>query len=675
MRLFPEANWPEWEIESEIGSGAFGKVYSIIRQEENGIIYRDALKVVNIPKARSEVEELYANGMDEASITEYFRSQAWHVFNEIHTLNQVGGITNIVNCKDHKMVPQENGVGYRIFIRMELLTPLTQYQNRVQMDLRRTVQMGIDIARALEACERHQIIHRDIKPANIFVSDNGDFKLGDFGIARNMDSRTVGTVAGTYTYMAPEIYGNRPYDLTADIYSLGVVLYQYLNKGHLPFIPLEKMQIFPQDIEQSFLRRMRGEPVPMIEGIPEAISAAVCQALAFNPGSRYRNASEFRRALEDAMAGTGPAVPRFCRQCGTRLNPQSLFCPKCGTPVASEEIYERTVVLPNTAGGGEEKKKRLLILLLSILGGLLALLIIAAVISGIIKGKKTVPETEEEARSERTSRTETEPADTDEESSAEPDETGGKAIDTKEAPETEKETEPAPAETEVPSETETEKETPEETEKETETVPEETKPVKSLESQVTGTWLGDLNSVIFLKEDGSCTYQEPCNVTNIRLRRGVQCRWSIYGSRLYIDNAGGYDLYADLENPVGSLRILSDNTSWNIETFRMLREGESLPAVSEKDCYLLPSDRRKLSDADLDALSQQEVKLARNEVFARHGRKFKDSTIRSYFEGKNWYSGKIDSAVFDQNMDSYLNDYEIYNYKFITDYENRHYKQ
>ena len=354
MREFPEANWPEWEIERKIGSGSFGSVYSIIRVE-NDYVYRDALKIVNIPRSPGELAALESGGMDQRSISEYCRSQALKVYNEINTLIRLGGVTNIVNYKDHKMVAQSDG-SYRIFIRMELLMSLREYQKDHVMDQETVIRMGTDLARALEYCETQKIIHRDIKPDNIFVSSNGDFKLGDFGTARYMDSMNYGTLAGTYNYMAPEVYSQKPYDLRADLYSLGIVLYQYLNRGLLPFVPQGKPFIDAEDLEQAFRRRIQREPVPDIRGIDPALSAVVTHALEYEPGQRFPSAKEFRRALENPAAWASGNIRAV--QYGENM------------------IGNETVVLPANSlpGGSSEKKKSP------------RLAIIAAVIGGAVLG-------------------------------------------------------------------------------------------------------------------------------------------------------------------------------------------------------------------------------------------------------------------------------------------------
>ena len=66
----------------------------------------------------------------------------------------------------------------------------------------------------------------------------GDYKLGDFGVAKVMDHTTHATKIGTYGYIAPEVFNRQPYNATSDIYSLGLVLYWLLNERRLPFLPL-----------------------------------------------------------------------------------------------------------------------------------------------------------------------------------------------------------------------------------------------------------------------------------------------------------------------------------------------------------------------------------------------------------------------------------------------------
>ena len=299
--------WPDWKIAEEIGSGTYGHVYKIKREEKSHIYY-DAMKVISIPKDTSEVNELINSGMDRENITEYFQDRADNLFREIDTMIQLGGFTNIVTYKDHKLIEHKDGIGYDLYIRMELLTPLSEYLLSHKITTNEVVQMGIDICKALELCEKHNIIHRDIKPANVFLSTHGDFELGDFGVSRTMNATTVGTVAGTYTYMAPEVYLNHAYNNTVDIYSLGMMMYQFLNGGRLPFMPPASEKIKPGDMETALLVRMKGDtPVPEITGISPTLSSVICKACSYESNQRYQSAREFREALQETISGKIPA--------------------------------------------------------------------------------------------------------------------------------------------------------------------------------------------------------------------------------------------------------------------------------------------------------------------------------------------------------------------------------
>lgn len=361
MGEFPKLCWTDWEIVELIGSGSYGRVYKI-KREENGNVYYDALKVISIPKDQAEVESLQNSGMDRENITEYFKGHADKIFREIDMMIQLGGITNIVSYKDHRLIEKEDGVGCDIFIRMELLTPLTKYQTIHQLDTERVIRMGIDLCKALEICEKKNIIHRDIKPANIFVSEYEDFELGDFGIARVATDATVGTLAGTYTYMAPEIYFNHSYDSSVDIYSLGLVLYQYLNGGRLPFMPPAPEKVMPGDMEKALTRRMQGhEVIPPIGGVSPALSAAVCRACAFSPAKRYRNASEFRVALEQCLhpSVTAPVENPTPVKTQAQAKPQAQVKPKTQTkPQIPAEIRTQAQAKIPVRTIPEEKKSK-----------------------------------------------------------------------------------------------------------------------------------------------------------------------------------------------------------------------------------------------------------------------------------------------------------------------------
>ena len=289
--------WPGWETVDKLGSGSYGAVYQICRQTGSFTEYA-AVKHISIPKEPSEIEALRRDGFDDESITENFREQSERVLQEYRLMSALKGNTNIVDCDDVRAIPHSDGFGTDLYIKMELLTPLDKREASPFQE-EEIARLGCDLCTALELCEKNNIIHRDIKPANIFVSKNGNYKLGDFGVSRIMESSsTNGGITGTPRYMAPEVYTNRKYGHTADICSLGLVLYWLLNEQRTPFQPLPPAKLSYSGNEEALNRRMRGEPIPAPKNGSEGLKRIVLKAVSYDPKERYQTASEMKKALE-----------------------------------------------------------------------------------------------------------------------------------------------------------------------------------------------------------------------------------------------------------------------------------------------------------------------------------------------------------------------------------------
>ena len=290
-----ENMWPGWETVRLIGRGSFGSVYEIER-DIFGVKEKAALKVITIPQNSSDIDELYGEGYDDASITSTFKSYLKSIVAEYSLMRKMNGSSNVVNCDDVRYVQHDDGFGWDIFIKMELLTPLTKALGKTVTD-EQAVCIGADICKALVLCRKHDIIHRDIKPANIFVSENGDYKLGDFGIAKTVEKTSGGTKIGTYEYMAPEVYHGQPYGSCADIYSLGMVLYWLLNERRTPFLPLPPTLPTSSEKEQARKRRFSGEALPAPAYGSAELQRIVLKACAYDPKDRYQTADEMLRDL------------------------------------------------------------------------------------------------------------------------------------------------------------------------------------------------------------------------------------------------------------------------------------------------------------------------------------------------------------------------------------------
>lgn len=160
--------------------------------------------------------------------------------------------------------------------------------------------------RGLDYAHRSGVLHRDVKPGNLLRSRDGVVKLADFGIAKtpaeDSSITQVGSVLGTAAYLAPEQASGKESTARSDIYSLGVVAYQFLS-GRLPYEA--------QSITELALKQQREAP-PLLDqlnpDIPPELAAAVDRALELEPEARYATAEEMRVALSEAARGIAPAT-------------------------------------------------------------------------------------------------------------------------------------------------------------------------------------------------------------------------------------------------------------------------------------------------------------------------------------------------------------------------------
>lgn len=283
-----------WQIREFLGSGSGGKsaVFRLVHSDSGSV--QSALKVVNLIERRGDLDSLTESRRAEYECVK--QESKNFAEQEVLLMNKLQGRTNIVAYSDHTFVDwaDETGFGCDMLIRMELLTDLrTEIEAERRFDQEDILKIGRDICTALVLCHGKNILHRDIKPENIFCNEDGNYKLGDFGVSRILSAvpmSKASTSVCTPEYAAPEqLYGE--YDKRVDIYSLGLVLYELSNRNRLPFATSSYAR------QEDIQKRQMGTPLPKPEGISEGLWCVLQKACAYKAADRYSTAREFLEAL------------------------------------------------------------------------------------------------------------------------------------------------------------------------------------------------------------------------------------------------------------------------------------------------------------------------------------------------------------------------------------------
>src|SRR5882672_1413515 len=277
-----------YRIVSELGRGAMGAVYRAV----DPLIEREVAIKTLLPDLPSEILE---------EVRERFLREARSAGRLNHP--------NIVTIFD---VGEDAGVAY---IAMELLEGRSlqeMLRKQPRLALVTAADIAAQVADALDHAQQYRIVHRDIKPANVMVAGSGRCKLTDFGIAYIPTSSMTqtGATLGSPKYMSPEQVAGIAVDGRADLFSLGVMIYEMLT-GRNPFV--REGDTTPVQV----MHRISVEPAAAMRthdpAIPEALERIVRRALAKKPQDRYARAAdmaeELRRAAREA-SGVGTAYDK-----------------------------------------------------------------------------------------------------------------------------------------------------------------------------------------------------------------------------------------------------------------------------------------------------------------------------------------------------------------------------
>jgi len=280
-----------YRLDERLGAGGMSTVYRAV----DGVLERQVA-----------VKLLAEHLSEDDGFVVRFRREALAAAKLVHP--------NVVQVYDHG----HDGDAHRYFIVMEYVKGPTVGQlmrERGRLAAGDAVDIVSQACEGLEYAHRHGVIHRDVKPGNLLMNPDGVVKLADFGIAKAAEDSQItqiGSVVGTAAYLSPERARGDEATASADVYSLGVVMYQLLA-GRLPYET--------GSLTELATRQQEGNPEPLNAlnpDVPPALARAVTQALAPRPDLRYRSAAEMRDAVRAGLRGRDSSATTALETAATR---------------------------------------------------------------------------------------------------------------------------------------------------------------------------------------------------------------------------------------------------------------------------------------------------------------------------------------------------------------------
>ncbi|WP_161602283.1 serine/threonine protein kinase [Tautonia marina] len=264
-----------FQLESKIGAGAMGEVFKATRHLKDGRTRTAAVKIISAEYLARD------NALKRFQRESELLAQLRH--------------PNIVRYYAHG---KAQGIYYYAmeFVEGEPLDSVIERRGFLPWD--EVVELGIQLCQALQFAHEHQVVHRDLKPSNLMLTKDGQIKLTDFGIAKDLDATTdltkTGRTLGTVAYMAPEqIHGKIPISHWTDLYALGCLLYQMLT-GQTPFAGSS-----PVILMQAHLNTPPPRPSEKNPDIPRALDDLVVRLMSKTPSDRAWDAAQVAYQLEE----------------------------------------------------------------------------------------------------------------------------------------------------------------------------------------------------------------------------------------------------------------------------------------------------------------------------------------------------------------------------------------
>ncbi|MGN0383607.1 MAG: serine/threonine protein kinase, partial [Eubacterium sp.] len=293
-----------YKVEDLIGTGRVSKVYSVYKETDNGREER-ALKIIRLADKDDYLRIVNHFDGSKLRANEYLNNIMDELEEDINTYSEVANKNNIplVRYYSHDLYKNSEENRYEMYVIMEIVSPVSVWLKQHDISLEEALRLARDISDALSICHSNNIAHKDVNLKNIFITKDGQFKLGDFSVSSYMKDIEGFTSSGEIPHFtAPEVYaGNSKYSASADVYSLGSMLYYLFNENRFPFYPEYPEEYSINDENVAFAKTMSGQIPPLPHLAPENIGEVIVKAIAPKE-QRYETVAEFRDDLEAAIA-------------------------------------------------------------------------------------------------------------------------------------------------------------------------------------------------------------------------------------------------------------------------------------------------------------------------------------------------------------------------------------
>lgn len=213
---------------------------------------RYIVKIISIPASQVQVDALLLTGAfhNEESALAYFKELSDGVIEEERILKELSGQEGFLPYDARQVEPMEGEIGYDIYLISPYKQSLERHFRKKPMTHLGAVNLGLDLCAAMAVCRRAGYLYVDLKPGNVFLTGNNEYKVGDLGFVK-LDSLKYASLPDRYrsAYTPPEIKDAfSPISETADIYAIGLILYQAYNGGQLPFAGQSQGEAIPSPL-------------------------------------------------------------------------------------------------------------------------------------------------------------------------------------------------------------------------------------------------------------------------------------------------------------------------------------------------------------------------------------------------------------------------------------------